>query len=120
MGCGSAEDTGANQERAAAITPAPPWKIDTRARHQGGGVNRKRLRWGSVSAWRTKGKKIYISHRGVVIGLSKHASVNKDGAKVQIERRSSGSGSGAAVRPQTFVTTLHSAHTPKIVFRASH
>lgn len=63
VGCGSAEDTGANQERAAAITPALPWKKDARARHQaggglvggGGGINRKRLRWGSVSTSRTKG-----------------------------------------------------------------
>lgn len=37
MGCGSAEDTGANQEQAAAITPALPWKKDARARHQAGG-----------------------------------------------------------------------------------
>lgn len=36
MGRGSAEDTGANQERAAANTAALPWKKDARARHQGG------------------------------------------------------------------------------------
>lgn len=61
MGCGSAEDTGANQERAAAITPALPWKKDARARHQaGGGLGGASV--GKRLSVEDKRIKIYISH----------------------------------------------------------
>lgn len=70
MGCGSAEDTGANQERAAAITPALPWKKDACARHQaggglggvGGGDKSQKASVGKRLSVEDKREKIYISH----------------------------------------------------------
>lgn len=69
MGCGSAEDTGANQERAAAITPALPWKKDARARHQAGG-GLVGGRGGDKSQKASVGKRLSVEDKRIKIYIS--------------------------------------------------